>query len=160
MLTPKIKKEKTTSLPNDTDNDDLAIKKEKIDTAGLDKPKRKSLTPSKKELLEENEKLKATTQATIDGESMKMITEGLWKILEGTTGLPFMQVNPVLLDGWNNSAVQCYNFYLSPILGNNAPLFQLGTFSILIVIQALDKKKENESADREPKKAQDSPDNR
>ena len=119
-----------------------------IDNAGdgeKQKRTRKVLTPSKKELQEKLSVYESKETATLmKGADLKLISNGLFIVIQGLTNLPFMKVDEKLYEAFNDAGAACINKYF-PDVGEHAPLFQLGTLSMLIVTSALALKAEEDN---------------
>ena len=101
-----------------------------------------STKPSKAELQKRLEDLEKQTESTFTIEQMEMISKGLFITLEQVVKLPLSEVNPEIKKGFDQSLADCANIYVGPNLGKYGPLIQLGSFTMLIVMESINLKKE------------------
>lgn len=133
-------------------------RKSRILAADIDKDekkKRKSIGLSKSEMRDKLEGLEKVPEFTFTKDQIGVVSKGLFQMVEGMSQLPFTQVNPELKEGWDESVALCLNTYGGANLAKWAPLFQLGTLSMLIVHDALEKKRAEIKEKKKPKDVSD-----
>lgn len=107
---------------------------------------RRSSVPKKADLLAQLNELKTYRDEhevfiPLTGTDLAMTTKGLWMVIEGMSGLPFMSVKAELHAGFDDAAAVCVNKYLPGSMAKWVPLMQLGNFAGLIVLDAIQLRK-------------------
>lgn len=138
VMATKEKEKTTVAVSPDQDND----KKEKIQAAGKDDKSTRKRISYKAENVELKKQLAGDkSENQLKGDDLALISKGLFSVVQGLTGLPFMQVDEELRNAFAESGAACINKYF-PNVGDHAPLFQFGTVCMLVVSQAVAKQAE------------------
>lgn len=131
-VTSKTDDSLSTSVNNDAD-------RKQDNLAKIEPPEKKKRMSWKQEAKTLQAKLDSQTADVVKTSpaQMKLITNGLFSVVEGLSGLPITQVNDTLKSSFDESAALCMDTYVSPAIGKHQALAQLGMLSVLIVTEAL-----------------------